>query len=410
MAFDRVLEVTASKSDLLTARARTDELFRVIRPEAIYDRPVAERHRLVFYLGHLEAFDWNQVCRNALSMPAFHPEFDRLFAFGIDPPPGQLPDDKVWDWPPVEEVVAYNRRVRKEVDEMFNDAPDEIRQVALEHRLMHAETLAYLLHELPLGCKTAPLAPADRMSAGPIPPDSMIEITSGPVTLGRRRLDGFGWDNEFEAHTPEVPAFAIDRYKVTNGDYLEFVRAGAAAPHFWRRRGNQWLIRTMFDEIPLPLAWPVYVTQEEAAAYAAWRGKALPTEAQFHRAAYGTPTGEERSYPWGEEQPDESKGNFDFRRWDPLPVSASSSGSSAFGVAQLVGNGWEWTATVFGPFPGFQPFSFYPGYSAPFFDDQHYVLKGASARTAACFLRRSFRNWFHPTYRHVYAGFRCVEN
>jgi gamma-glutamyl hercynylcysteine S-oxide synthase len=408
MAVEKILETTSLKADLFAARRRTDELFRVIRPEAIFDRPVAERHRLVFYLGHLEAFDWNQVCRNALSIPAFHPEFDRLFAFGIDPPPGHLPDDKVWDWPPVEEVVAYSRRVRKAVDEVFDDAPDEIRHVAVEHRLMHAETLAYLLHDLPLERKIAPAA--DLEDSAPPPSGSMIEITSGQVTLGRRDADGFGWDNEFEAHTLEVPAFAIDKHKVTNGDYLEFVRDGAAVPHFWRRRGNQWLIRTMFDEIPLPIAWPVYVTQQEAAAYAAWRGKSLPTEAQFHRAAYGTPTGEERSYPWGEEPPDESKGNFDFRRWDPLPVSASSSGSSAFGVSQLVGNGWEWTATVFGPFPGFQPFSFYPGYSAPFFDGQHYVLKGASARTAACFLRRSFRNWFRSTYRHVYAGFRCVEN
>jgi formylglycine-generating enzyme required for sulfatase activity len=408
MAYPRVLETTSLKADLIAARRRTDELFRVIRPEAIYDRPVAERHRLIFYLGHLEAFDWNQICLGALSLPAFHPEFDRLFAFGIDPPAGQLPNDAVSAWPAVKDVLAYNRRVRKAVDAVFDEAPLEICQVAVEHRLMHAETLAYLLHDLPLERKIAP--PADLESSGPIPPHSMIEITNGPVTLGCRRAEGFGWDNEFEAHTVEVQGFAIDKHKVTNQDYLEFVLAGASAPHFWRRRGNRWLLRTMFDEIPLPLAWPVYVTQQQAAEYAAWRGQALPTEAQFHRAAYGTRTGEERSYPWGDEPPDEGKGNFDFRRWDPLPVAESPAGSSAFGVSQLVGNGWEWTATVFGPFPGFEPFSFYPGYSAPFFGGEHYVLKGASPRTAACFLRRSFRNWFRSTYRHVYAGFRCVDN
>jgi formylglycine-generating enzyme required for sulfatase activity len=82
---------------------------------------------------------------------------------------------------------------------------------------------------------------------------------------------------------------------------------------------------------------------------------------------------------------------------------------SAFGVADLVGNAWEWTATEFAPFPGFQPFEFYPGYSANFFDGQHYVMKGGSARTAACMLRRSFRNWFQPHYQYVYAGFRCVR-
>jgi formylglycine-generating enzyme required for sulfatase activity len=91
-------------------------------------------------------------------------------------------------------------------------------------------------------------------------------------------------------------------------------------------------------------------------------------------------------------------------------VGAFPQGQSAFGVADLVGNGWEWTSSVFAPFPGFRPFSFYQGYSANFFDGQHYVMKGGSARTAACMLRRSFRNWFQPHYQYVYAGFRCVRN
>jgi formylglycine-generating enzyme required for sulfatase activity len=93
-----------------------------------------------------------------------------------------------------------------------------------------------------------------------------------------------------------------------------------------------------------------------------------------------------------------------------MDVDATPAGDSARGVSQLIGNGWEWTSTLFGPFPGFQPFPFYPGYSRNFFDEEHYVLKGASPRTASCFLRRSFRNWFRPDYPHVYATFRLVEN
>ena len=112
----------------------------------------------------------------------------------------------------------------------------------------------------------------------------------------------------------------------------------------------------------------------------------------------------------GGEAPDRRFGNFDFESWDPTPVGAFRQEQSAFGVADLVGNGWEWTSTVFAPFPGFQPFEFYPGYSANFFDGEHYVMKGGSARTAACMLRRSFRNWFQPHYQYVYAGFRCVRN
>ena len=166
----------------------------------------------------------------------------------------------------------------------------------------------------------------------------------------------------------------------------------------------------MFEEVPLPLDWPVYVSHAEAAAYARFVGKSLPTEAQFHRAAYGTPEGVEREYPWGDAPPDVGRGNFDFQRWDPVAVGSYPGGRSAFGLEDTLGNGWEWTSSLFAPFPGFEPFPFYRGYSANFFDGKHYVMKGASPRTAACMLRRSFRNWFQPHYPFVYASFRCVSN
>jgi ergothioneine biosynthesis protein EgtB len=241
----------------------------------------------------------------------------------------------------------------------------------------------------------------------------------------------FGWDNEFEAHTVKVPAFYVDQYKVTNAQYLEFLEAGGyqnetwwssedwnwisqnniAHPAFWRRNQAEqgWLYRTMFRDVLLPLAWPVYVSQAEAKAYAKWAGKSLPTEAEWQRAAYSTPSGEQRSYPWGDEAPSTSLGNFDFQRWNPAPVNAYPAGASAYGVQGMVGNGWEWTATEFAPFPGFEAFSFYPGYSANFFDGKHFVMKGGSARTAACMLRPTFRNWFQAHYQFIYTGFRCVR-
>jgi iron(II)-dependent oxidoreductase len=391
---------------LADARRRTDELFGLLVPGALYDRPIPERHRNIFYLGHLEAFDWNQIGRNSLGMASFHPEFDKLFEFGIDPPVGRLPEDQPRDWPAVEEIKRYNARVRAAIDEALErgGVPETIWRVAIEHRLMHAETFAYMLHNLPPERKIMPIG-AESPAAGPEILPRMIETPPGTATLGKRRGNGFGWDNEFDEHSVELPAFAMDRYKVTNGDYLEFVKAGADPPHFWVRRGDDWFQRTMFGLAPLPLTWPVYATQQQAAAYAKWRNKALPTEAQFHRAAYGSPN---------EVSPGAAAENYDFRSWDPVPVTAPSSGNpsgaNSAGFSQLLDNGWEWTSTVFQPFPGFEPFPFYPGYSANFFDGDHYVMKGASARTAACFLRRSFRNWFRRDYPYVYAGFRCVEN
>lgn len=427
-------------SRLAGSRAITDKLFEVPLQAALYDRPIPERHRIVFYIGHLEAFDWNLLGTYAFEAKAFHPEFDKLFAFGIDPVDGGLPSDQPSDWPTLEEVHRYNQRVREGLDsrlkgESLAGDGGALTQtavylnVAIEHRLMHAETLAYMLHQLPLDRKSKQ-APAST-PAPPVETRRMLEIPSGTVTLGLpRNGSAFGWDNEFELHTVEVPAFAIDEYKVTNGEFLKFLHEGGYEnknlwadadwewirhegirhPQFWVRRGNEWNYRTMFAEIPLPLDWPVYVSQAEAAAYARWAGKQLPSEAQFHRAAYGTSKGKEIAYPWGGGDPDKSRGNFDFYTWDPTPVQAHTGGRSQFGVAGLVGNGWEWTSTVFQPFAGFEPFPFYKGYSANFFDGKHYVMKGGSPRTAACMLRRSFRNWFQSHYQYVYSGFRCVSN
>ncbi|HWZ32474.1 MAG TPA: SUMF1/EgtB/PvdO family nonheme iron enzyme [Bryobacteraceae bacterium] len=372
------------------ARARTDALFELLDPVALYDRPVPERHRLIFYLGHLEAFDWNLFSQHALDRGPLHPSFDRLFAFGIDPEPGRAPSDQPSDWPLDKEVRAYVARIRSELDAAISRLPDRLTHVAIEHRLMHAETLAYLFHNLPYASKRGPApAPVEQVPAPP--KNDWVDVPAGIAVLGRPRDDGFGWDNEFDQHSVSVPEFRISRYKISNAEYLEYVRAGAPAPHFWVDRNGAWFLRAMFGEIPLPLDWPVYVTHSEASAYAQWRHAALPSEAQYHRAAEGS-----------------KAVNADFVRWDPVPVHAG--GASHHGAVQMIGNGWEWTSTVFGPFAGFERFPFYPGYSADFFDGKHYVMKGASPRTAACFLRRSFRNWFRPDYPHAYAGFRLVDD
>ncbi|HEY1241936.1 MAG TPA: SUMF1/EgtB/PvdO family nonheme iron enzyme [Bryobacteraceae bacterium] len=377
---------------LRQAREQTDALFGLVRPDSLYERPIPERHRILFYIGHVEAFDWNLIGRYELDLPSFHPSFDRLFAFGIDPPAGQLPQDAPADWPGIGEVQRYNERARDEIDRVTENVPEQLLHVAIEHRLMHAETLAYILHQLPYERKNGAADAAARPS--PAPANRMLRIPSGTARLGRRPDEGFGWDNEFHAHTVDVPAFSIAKYKITNGEYLEFVREGADPPFFWADRGGRWFCRGMFAEVPLPLDSPVYVTQREADAYAQWRGKRLPAEPEWHRAACSAPVS--------------AAANLDFRRWDPVPVTADDNGLE--GPMQMASNGWEWTSTRFAPFPGFEPFPFYKNYSEPFFDAEHYVLKGASPRTAACLARASFRNWFRPSYPYIYATFRLVES
>src|ERR1700747_960384 len=150
---------------LADARTNTDRLFDLVKPEFLYDRPIPERHRIIFYIGHLEAFDWNLLRERAIGIETFHPEFDRLFAFGIDPVGGGLPTDQPQDWPSLAELRQYVTRLRQSLDRALRSRSPEtnrdestpeaslLLQVAIEHRLMHAETLAYLLHRLPLDHK-----------------------------------------------------------------------------------------------------------------------------------------------------------------------------------------------------------------------------------------------------------------
>lgn len=427
---------------ILEARRQSDALFQIVKPDAMFERPIPERHRIIFYLGHLEAFDWNLMHEQVLGVKSFHEEFDRLFAFGIDPVGGGLPSDQPSDWPSLNAIQDYVRKIRGVLDNKLSPSNldldaltrdgfplETLLNVSIEHRLMHVETLAYMLHQLQAERKI-PQREASVPVNSPVA-HRMIEIPAGEVTLGLRRAGGvFGWDNEFEAYTASVPAaFEIDQYMVTNLQFLEFMNAGGYAsqsfwsddawswikasgishPVFWVRQREKWLYRTMFDEIALPLDWPVYVSHAEASAYARWAKKSLPTEEQWQRAAYGSPDGVQREYPWGSYAADPSLGNFDFAKWNPTRVNSYPLGRSAFGVEGMLGNGWEWTSTAFGPFLGFEPFPFYPGYSANFFDGKHFVMKGGSMRTAACMLRPTFRNWFQGQYQYVYAGFRCVN-
>jgi ergothioneine biosynthesis protein EgtB len=415
----------------------------VLEPEALGDQPIALRHPLIFYLGHLPAFAWNQVCRGVLDRPSFRPEFDALFERGIDPM-GVDRYDSASEWPSVREVVDYRDHVRDElrsaVDEVADRADRDplaengrVFEVAIEHELMHQETLQYLFQQLPFDRKRRPadLEPYrfDRAAA-----PAVVEIGGGEVVLGADPASGeFGWDNEFPELVLSVEDFDIDRTPVRIAEYREFVsdggyrrtdlwddedwrwreRIGLDLPVFWSQEDGTLTYDTVFDRLSLDQVgdWPVFASHAEARAYCRWRGARLPTEAEIHRAAYTTPDGGRRRYPWGDAAPSPIHGNFDFRHWAPTPVGCFPDGDSAWDVAELVGNGWEWTDSVFEPFPGFEPYiRSYPGYSADFFDGLHQVMLGASWATPAQLIRRSFRNWFQRHYPYMFATFRCVDS
>jgi ergothioneine biosynthesis protein EgtB len=422
--------VSGHLARLQSAWRRSDRLFAILADEAWLEQPIPLRQPLVFYLGHLPAFAWNHLGRGLLGQTAFAPELDALFERGIDPLGVDAYAPRA-QWPPRAAILEYQDRVRERLASAFaGPAPggeaSGVLAMVIEHELMHHETLLYMLQELDHSLKRRPhdwpALPASPATARPAP--RMLEVEAGPAQLGAHPgTIPFGWDNEFPAQQVDVPAFAVDERPVTNSDYRAFVAAGGyAQPRLWREEDGAWRerlgverphswrgigdpasdtsalrVRTLFEDVPFERAadWPVMVSWAEAAAYARWRGARLPSEAEWQRAAEGA---------------SREQANVAFRHGSPLPVGSHPRGASRHGVLDLVGDGWEWTATPFAPFPGFAPLPRYPGYSADFFDGTHFVLLGGSWATDVGLLRPSFRNWFQPHYPYVFSKFRCVRS
>ena len=412
-------------------RQRSAELFDMIDPAAYYSRPISLRNPIVFYEGHLPAFGALAFLRRGLGQPSVDARLEKLFERGIDPDSegAAVPRSGASTiWPSRSEVLAFGRACDDAILEAiadFSPSPEAIEGLytALEHEAMHQETLLYMWHRLPYEQKRRPASgdphptPGARRSKSFVDTSRAVAIPAGKAVLGSPRSSVvFGWDNEFDAHEVLVPAFAIDALPVNNAQFLEFVNAGGySSRSLWDDEGWEWIQEQqvrhpafwlpadrpseaggwrwlgMFESLPLPADWPVYVSRAEAAAYAQWKGRRLMTEAEWHRAAEGA-----------------TAGHADFAGFDPIAAGSYPETASVHGVQDLIGNGWEWTSTVFGPFDGFVPMRSYPEYSADFFDGRHFVMKGASPATARELIRPSFRNWFRGNYPYVYAKFRTV--
>ena len=407
---------------------RSDQIFEMLPPGGLHARPIGLRHPFLFYLGHLPAFSWNQVGRGVLGEGAHHADFDLLFERGIDPADadGAKAASRA-RWPGLEEVEAYRDEVRAAVlariPEVLARSEDllcergRVLNLVIEHELMHHETLLYMMSELPRD-EEAPAA----LTAGAEGEGRAAEAR--PVLGGRVRLGvdfeavDFGWDNEFGREEVEVAPFLLDSLPVRNRDYLDYLRGHPASrqaalwPAAWVPGPGAPRVKTVLGQVAFERAagWPVQLSGALAQTFAAWRGGRLATEAELRMAIHGGPDGRWRAHPWGEAAPAAHLGNFGFQRFTPTPVGSHPAGASAWGIEELVGNGWEWTGSSFRPLPGFQAYAHtYPGYSADFFDDAHDVVLGGSWATDVQLLRPGFRNWYRRDYPYVFSSMRVLR-
>jgi iron(II)-dependent oxidoreductase len=430
-----------------SSREDTRELLRLVKSESDLRRePSAGFRPILWHLGHVAAFEGYWLLQRVKGSPPISKEYDRIFD------PIKTPREDLSRLPSMPDIEEYLMLTRREVlKQLASCIPDDsnpllkdgyIFNMVLEHEYQHQETVAYLLQMLGPAAKRAH---ADSLGVdhGPVelPQDagSMVRIAGGPFELGSAGHP-FAYDNEQPPQEVTLQDFEIDKYPVTNREFEEFIRAGGYRtrdlwgnegwhwkesssvehPLYWRpaRSGAEdwsWEIREMFGEAPARPGYPVTgVSHFEAEAYARWAGKRLPTEAEWEKAASwdanaDRKTGQKRQYSWGDEPPTSKTANFSNQNWGPTPVGAFQAGQSAYGCFDMTGNVWEWTATTFEGYPGFEPFP-YPEYSELWFDGDHRVLKGGSWTTRAPLLRCSFRNFFRPQFRAAFAGFRCASD
>ncbi|MBW4479054.1 MAG: SUMF1/EgtB/PvdO family nonheme iron enzyme [Tolypothrix brevis GSE-NOS-MK-07-07A] len=251
--------------------------------------------------------------------------------------------------------------------------------------------------------------------------DSFIEIPAGEFEMGSNSIDAL--DNERPIHQVYLDTYHIDRYPVTCEQYRAFMEAGGYEnPRWWSKAGWEWL---QIEHVLEPLYWHDVISADnhpvcgvswyEAEAYCQFVGKRLPTEAEWEKAvSWDADMNCRRIYPWGDKEPTPQHCNcVDLtspqknRFINTTPVDAYPEGQSAYGLYDALGNVWEWTASWFDGYDGFQMYP-YVGYSQVYFDEEHRVLKGGSSATTPFALRSSFRNWYHPSVRQIFAGFRCV--
>ena len=427
---------------LAPAWARTDQLFEMLAPSAWTTRAIPLRHPPIFYLGHLAAFAWNHIGVGVLGEDPHDAELDVLFERGIDPLSDEAATSaSLADWPDLGRIRAYRDAIRERlrgVDEALAAKADDVlaREARVmwlvrEHEEMHHETLLYLFQELDPRWLRKP-AGWPRLRVGGEPREArFVPVFGGPAVMGED-LDAlpFAWDNESPRHEVEVERFLLEDLPVTNARFAAFVQDGGYAdkglwdeadhawleglqrdhPHAWRRAGGDaFEVRSLFAWHPLAevAGWPVQLSLAEARAFARWSDARLPTEAELHRATWMDRDGL-RHTPWRQGAVDPTNSGFATGGFEP--VLSRRSGQGPWGHHDLVGNCWTWTDTPFRPFEGMQTWHHtYPGYSTDFFDDQHFVVHGASWATAKGLTRRSFRNWYQPHYPYVFAGVRLAR-
>lgn len=414
---------------------RYESLFSNLKnDEAFYQRPEKLRHPLIFYYGHTATFFINKLVLAKLINDRVNPDFESLFAIGVDEMSWDDLNEENYNWPAVSEVRAYRAQVYQLVRDLIQNisftlpvdwqSPIWPVLMGIEHERIHLETSSVLMRQLDLQfiSEQPPWVPS-QVHHEPVV-NELVSVAAGDVQWSKAQDAPFyGWDNEYGHASESVAGFNAARYLVSNAEFLSFVEQNgyldeslwdkegwqwrcytqAQHPVFWRKQGQDYVYRAMTREMPLPLSWPVDVNYHEAKAFCHWKarqtGKSirLPTENEWVRIRDEAGLSQALYY---------DDMNIHLRKAaSSEPVDVNQHGEF-FDVA---GNIWQWTETPIYPFEGFEVHPLYDDFTTPTFDNKHNLIKGGSwistGNEATRDSRYAFRRHF---FQH--AGFRYIES
>jgi gamma-glutamyl hercynylcysteine S-oxide synthase len=415
------------------ARARTNWLLAPVSDEDLSKQHNVLMSPLVWDLGHIGNFEelWSVQCLQG-TRPT-NPQYDDMYD-AFEHPRRTRASLPLLDRA---ECIEYLAAVRASALAALRDADLDgedplvragfVFNMIVQHEYQHNETMLATLQLMgPPGYR--PEIPPRRTGAPPT--RDMVLVEEGSFVMGTDDRT-VAYDNERAAHELFLPSFWIDTAPVSNAAYAAFIEdggyrrpelyspggrewlesAGVEAPQFWERHGDGWHVNRFGHFSPVNPNEPVqHLCFYEAEAFARWCGKRLPTEAEWEKAASWDPERQEkRLYPWGNEPPTAEHANLDQLSFGPMEFGAYPLGVSWYGCHQMIGDVWEWVASDFRGYPGFQAWP-YREYSEVFFGDDYRMLRGGSWATRPGVIRNTFRNWDYPIRRQIFSGFRCARD
>lgn len=398
------------QADLQTCRQATLDLAADLTATEYAYQAHPDFSPIGWHLGHIAFTESLWILEKLQGHTCPHPQYRQLFAADGLP---KAERQHLPDWPTIQAFLAETRdRTLAYLD--IAPLQDQLRRWRwlLQHECQHAETMALVLaqHRWSVDKNAQPTVlsePAIIQGAA-----ETVLIPAGPVTLGSEAIAAL--DNERLCHRVHLGAYRLDRTPVTVAAYRQFIAAGGYQnSQYWTPQGWDWVQSQAITqprywrESPAWAAHPVCgVSWYEADAYARFVGKRLPTEAEWEKAVRWSRTGDNQTpHP---SEPLTIAGNHSGQVGQTTPVGHYANRDRPWGCDDLFGNVWEWTDSWFGGYDGFEAYP-YQGYSQAYFDGAHRVLRGGSWATQGLTLRASFRNWYHPQVRQMFAGFRCAQ-